>query len=82
MSLHLSKCHIVGNHMSWLITVKEDGKADVLVGIDNMTDILVVVMQSPCTRKKSYSRKLQIRSIMFLLSPLSLETLPCTDSHS
>ena len=23
MSLHLSKCHIVGNHMSWFFTLKE-----------------------------------------------------------
>ena len=41
MSLHLSKCHIVGNHMSWLICfsckhVVSSFLKDLFVGFDSL----------------------------------------------
>ena len=30
LSLHLSKCHIVGNHMSWLISIYQPEEVDEL----------------------------------------------------
>ena len=38
MSLHVSKCHIVGNHMSWLNHVVLD---IVLSGLSGLTIILL-----------------------------------------
>ena len=60
MSLHLSKCHIVGNHMSWLRLISACSSTETSSNVTILHTLSVVVMFSRACRE-------QIRKELFSL---------------